>query len=312
MTPEEFRRLGHRLVDWVADYRSRIETLPVMSRSQPGEIRAAFPRRRRSREAGSRPRCELDRTSSRHHPLEPPGLLRLLPEQLRSVGRAGRPRLLGPRRPGHELADEPGRHRARRGGDGVAAAGAGPSRGLHRRHPRHGVDGDALRAALRPGEGVRPLAAAGGSGEPAPLVVYASDQAHSSVGKAALLAGYGRDNLRLLPTDDAYALSLERLRRPSSRTSRRDAGRPRSWPPSVRPRRRPSIRWWPSRACRQHGSGSTWTRPWPGRPWSARRTARCGTASSRPTASSSTRTSGWAPASTCRPTSCATSSTSSA
>ena len=44
MTPDEFRRLGHRLVEWVADYRAHIETLPVMSRSQPGEIRAAFPK----------------------------------------------------------------------------------------------------------------------------------------------------------------------------------------------------------------------------------------------------------------------------
>ena len=36
-----------------------------------------------------------------------------------------------------------------------------------------------------------------------PLVVYASDQAHSSVVKAVLLAGFGHDNLRLLPSDPA-------------------------------------------------------------------------------------------------------------
>jgi aromatic-L-amino-acid decarboxylase len=35
--------------------------------------------------------------------------------------------------------------------------------------------------------------------------VYASDQAHSSVGKGALLAGYGRDHLRLLGTDETHA-----------------------------------------------------------------------------------------------------------
>ena len=43
MTPEEFRRLGHRVVDWVADYRERVAGLPVMSRVAPGEIRAALP-----------------------------------------------------------------------------------------------------------------------------------------------------------------------------------------------------------------------------------------------------------------------------
>jgi aromatic-L-amino-acid decarboxylase len=47
--------------------------------------------------------------------------------------------------------------------------------------------------------------------EPAPMVVYASDQAHSSVGKAALLAGFGKDNLRLIPTDGQHALRLDLL-----------------------------------------------------------------------------------------------------
>jgi aromatic-L-amino-acid decarboxylase len=47
--------------------------------------------------------------------------------------------------------------------------------------------------------------------EAAPLTVYASDQAHSSVPKAALLAGFGRDHLRLLPTDDDHALRLDLL-----------------------------------------------------------------------------------------------------
>ena len=40
MTPEEFRRLGHRIVDWVADYRERVAELPVMSRVAPGDIKA--------------------------------------------------------------------------------------------------------------------------------------------------------------------------------------------------------------------------------------------------------------------------------
>jgi aromatic-L-amino-acid decarboxylase len=48
-------------------------------------------------------------------------------------------------------------------------------------------------------------------GEAAPLVVYASDQAHASVEKAALLAGYGRANLRFVGTDDAHALRLDLL-----------------------------------------------------------------------------------------------------
>jgi len=40
---DEFRRLGHQLVDWIASYREGIEQLPVMSRVKPGEIRARLP-----------------------------------------------------------------------------------------------------------------------------------------------------------------------------------------------------------------------------------------------------------------------------
>ena len=49
--------------------------------------------------------------------------------------------------------------------------------------------------------------------EDAPLVVYASDQAHSSIPKAALLAGFGAEHLRLIETDDEHALRLDLLER---------------------------------------------------------------------------------------------------
>ncbi len=43
MTPDEFRRYGHAVVDWIADYHSRVESFPVLSQVKPGEIRAALP-----------------------------------------------------------------------------------------------------------------------------------------------------------------------------------------------------------------------------------------------------------------------------
>ena len=49
--------------------------------------------------------------------------------------------------------------------------------------------------------------------EPRPLVVYATEHAHSSVGKAALLAGFGADNLRLVSHDTEYAMDTVALRR---------------------------------------------------------------------------------------------------
>ena len=43
MCADEFRRQGHAVVDWIADYYSRVESLPVLSRVHPGEIRAKLP-----------------------------------------------------------------------------------------------------------------------------------------------------------------------------------------------------------------------------------------------------------------------------
>ncbi|MGD0514809.1 MAG: pyridoxal-dependent decarboxylase [Terriglobales bacterium] len=43
MTPEEFRKHGHAVVDWIADYYARIESYPVLSRAEPGQVRASLP-----------------------------------------------------------------------------------------------------------------------------------------------------------------------------------------------------------------------------------------------------------------------------
>jgi len=43
MTPDEFRRYGHAVVDWIAAYQPRVESLPVLSQVKPGQIRASLP-----------------------------------------------------------------------------------------------------------------------------------------------------------------------------------------------------------------------------------------------------------------------------
>jgi aromatic-L-amino-acid/L-tryptophan decarboxylase len=43
MTPEEFRRRGKEMVDWIADYHERVETYPVLSQAKPGQVRSALP-----------------------------------------------------------------------------------------------------------------------------------------------------------------------------------------------------------------------------------------------------------------------------
>jgi aromatic-L-amino-acid decarboxylase len=43
VSPEEFRKQLHEIADWVADYRENIETLPVAPNARPGSIQAALP-----------------------------------------------------------------------------------------------------------------------------------------------------------------------------------------------------------------------------------------------------------------------------
>lgn len=44
MTPEEFRKSGHELVDWMADYFEHVRERPVFPRVQPGELTDSLPR----------------------------------------------------------------------------------------------------------------------------------------------------------------------------------------------------------------------------------------------------------------------------
>jgi len=43
MNSEEFRRFGHELVDWIADYFDCIEDRPVLAAIQPGDLKAQLP-----------------------------------------------------------------------------------------------------------------------------------------------------------------------------------------------------------------------------------------------------------------------------
>jgi len=44
MTPEQFREEGKKIIDWIADYYQDIESFPVLSQVQPGEIIDSLPK----------------------------------------------------------------------------------------------------------------------------------------------------------------------------------------------------------------------------------------------------------------------------
>jgi len=43
MSKEDFRRLGHDLIDWIADYFDNIDQLPVLAAIEPGDLKAQLP-----------------------------------------------------------------------------------------------------------------------------------------------------------------------------------------------------------------------------------------------------------------------------
>jgi len=43
MNAEEFRRIGHELIDWIADYFEKIDDLPVLAAVEPGDLKAKLP-----------------------------------------------------------------------------------------------------------------------------------------------------------------------------------------------------------------------------------------------------------------------------
>ena len=43
MSPDEFRKHGHAVIDWLADYMQNVESYPVLSQVAPGDVRAALP-----------------------------------------------------------------------------------------------------------------------------------------------------------------------------------------------------------------------------------------------------------------------------
>jgi aromatic-L-amino-acid decarboxylase len=43
MSAEEFRAYGYQVIDWIANYHERVDSMPVLSQAQPGDVRRALP-----------------------------------------------------------------------------------------------------------------------------------------------------------------------------------------------------------------------------------------------------------------------------
>ena len=209
MTPEEFRAAGHRLIDWIADYRARVAELPVMSSVEPGSVKAQLPQA--PPQAGE----PLDAVFRDLEQVIVPGL-----------SHWQSPRFFGYFPSNGELSSVLGDYLST--GLGVLGLswqsspalseleevavdwlrqmiGLGPAWSGVIQDTASSSTLIALLCARERSSGYA-LARGGLQGEEHPLVVYASGQSHSSVEKAALLAGFGRANVRNVPTDERYAM----------------------------------------------------------------------------------------------------------
>ncbi len=209
MTPDEFRRYGHQVIDWLADYQAGLADRPVQAVTAPGEVAAALPAAPPDHpEPFGDVLADLDRVvlpglSLFQHPrffgyfpanAEPAGILGdLVSTGLGVLGLSWQssPALT-------EIEDVTtgwvrqmvGLSEAWRG---VIQDTASTSTLVALISARERTTGYALtRGGLQ--------------AEAKPLAIYVSAQSHSSVDKAALLAGFGRDNLRLVPCDGDYAM----------------------------------------------------------------------------------------------------------
>jgi len=212
MTPGEFRKYGRAVVDWIADYYERIEEFPVLSKAEPGSIRKSLP---------DRP------------PVDPEPFEAMLADVSRVIlpgithwqspnffayfpANASGPSILG------ELLA------AGLGVQGMLWATSPACTelethvldwlvdmlGLPEKFRSCGPGGGVIQdsassAALCAMVAARERAtgfASNARGATGRLVAYASTQTHSSVEKAAMIAGIGRENLRKIEVDEAFAM----------------------------------------------------------------------------------------------------------
>jgi glutamate/tyrosine decarboxylase-like PLP-dependent enzyme len=214
MTPEDFRKAGHRLIDWIADYRAGIESRPVMAKSAPGEIAAQLP------------------SSPPQQPESFDAILRDLDRiVMPGITTWQHPRFFGYFPSGGALSSVLGDYVS--SGLGVIGLAWQSSPALTEveevttgwmrqmlglSEAWSGVINDTASTSTlvalicaRERASDYGLARGGLQAEAQPLVVYASSQSHSSVEKAALLAGFGKAHVRSVPIDGAHAMRADAL-----------------------------------------------------------------------------------------------------
>jgi len=204
MTPEQFRLAGHDLIDWIADYRTKVATLPVRAQVKPGEIKNHLPQK-----PPQKPES-LDQLMADLEKIVVPGITQVqhpmhfgwFPSNASLASVLGDITSSGLGTLGISWESCPALTEV----EEVVCDWLRQLTGLSQQWEGtiHDTASTAcLTALLIAREKASDYAQNNGGlqAESKPLTVYTTDEAHSSVSKAALLAGFGKDNLRMIAVD---------------------------------------------------------------------------------------------------------------
>jgi aromatic-L-amino-acid decarboxylase len=217
MTPEEFRRHGHKVVDWIADYYERIESFPVLSPVKPGDIRAMLPPQ--APVQGEPFENLLQDVEQILLPgvthWQSPNFFAYFPSNASAPSILGELLSSGLGVQGMLWATSPACTELETLVlDWLVAALGLPERFLSTSAGGGVIQDTASSSTLCALLAARERATGFDSnrrGCRGKLTAYASEQAHSSVEKAVQIAGIGRENLRLIPADERFAMNAAAL-----------------------------------------------------------------------------------------------------
>ncbi len=213
MTPDDFRRHGHALIDWIAEYLEGVEQHPVCSQVRPGEIRAMLPEHPPTApEPFESVLADLDRVvlpglTHWQHPsffayfpsnITYPSVLAELATA--GLGVQGMSWVTSPACTEVETLMMDWMQELLGLPDGFRSTSAKGGGVIH---------GSASEATLTSILAARWRATGGRvnhDGDTTRLVAYATSQAHSSIEKGLRIAGIGSDHLRLVPHDESFAM----------------------------------------------------------------------------------------------------------
>jgi aromatic-L-amino-acid/L-tryptophan decarboxylase len=219
MTIDEFRRQGHAVVDWIADYFERVESLPVLSQVEPGQVRASLTK------APPMTGEQFEHILDDFDKLILPGITHWQSPNFYGYFPTG---VSGPSILGELLS-------AGLGVQGMLWTTSPACTELEthvldwlvemlalpRKFLSTGAGGGVIQDTASNASLCALLAAreratdfaSNQRGCDGKLVAYASSQAHSSLEKAVQIAGIGRQNLRVIGVDEKFALRPDALAR---------------------------------------------------------------------------------------------------